>query len=48
MNLFGTVYSCNAVAPITKAAAIGEDHHGKLRSQARHPRSMAVMPILEP
>jgi 3-oxoacyl-[acyl-carrier protein] reductase len=29
MNLFGTVYSCNAVAPIMKASAFREDHHGK-------------------
>jgi len=26
MNLFGTVYTCNAVAPVMKR----QDHHGKL------------------
>ena len=28
MNLFGTVYSCNAVATVMKAAAFRKNHYG--------------------
>ena len=35
MNLFGTVYSCNAVAPTMKEQRSGEDHHGKLGRRDR-------------
>ncbi len=30
MNLFGTVYRCNTVAPIMKAAALRQDHNREL------------------
>ena len=45
MNLFGTIYCCNAVAPIMKQQRSGEDHNGKLSRQDRTPPSIAAMLI---
>ncbi len=45
MNLFGTVYSCNAVAPIMKQQRFREDHHGKLGSRDRTIRRWRLCPL---
>ena len=45
VNLFGTVYSCNAVAPIMKQQRSGKDHHGKLGRRNRTFRRWRLCPL---